>query len=111
MGFLGAAIPEDHGGLGLGALDLGVIMEALGGANAAVPFMSSIILGAEAIRLAGSEAQKAAWLPKLASGDAIATFAYAEGPGRTGERRVWKEWVRTCRTRRSRVHLKKKTKH
>src|SRR3546814_1309976 len=43
--------------------------------------MSSIILGAEAIRLAGSEAQKAAWLPKLASGDAIATFAYAEGPG------------------------------
>src|SRR3546814_6416931 len=56
-------------------------MEALGGANAAVPFMSSIILGAEAIRLAGSEAQKAAWLPKLASGDAIATFAYAEGPG------------------------------
>jgi alkylation response protein AidB-like acyl-CoA dehydrogenase len=81
MGFLGAAIPEEHGGLGLGALDLGVIMEALGAANAAVPFMSSIILGAEAIRLAGSEAQKAAWLPKLASGDALATFAYAEGPG------------------------------
>src|SRR5690606_10263898 len=81
MGFLGAAIPEEHGGLGLGALDLGVIMEALGGANAAVPFMSSIILGAEAIRLAGSDAQKAAWLPKLASGEAVATFAYAEGPG------------------------------
>ena len=79
MGFLGAAIPEEHGGLGLGALDLGVIMEALGGANAAVPFMSSIILGAEAIRLAGSEVQKAAWLPKLASGEAA--FAYAEGPG------------------------------
>lgn len=81
MGFLGAAIPEEHGGLGLGALDLGVIMEALGAANAAVPFMSSIVLGAEAIRLAGSDAQKAAWLPRLASGDAIATFAYAEGPG------------------------------
>lgn len=81
MGFLGAAIPDEHGGLGLGALDLGVIMEALGAANAAVPFMSSIILGAEAIWLAGSEAQKAAWLPKLASGEAVATFAYAEGPG------------------------------
>lgn len=81
MGFLGAAIPEEYGGLGLGALDLGVIMEALGGANAAVPFMSSIVLGAEAIRLAGSEAQKAEWLPKLASGEKVATFACAEGPG------------------------------
>lgn len=81
MGFLGVTISEEHGGLGLGALDLGVIMEALGGANTAVPFMSSIVLAAEAIHLAGSKAQQAKWLPKLASGEAIATFAYAEGPG------------------------------
>ena len=81
MGFLGVTISEEHGGLGLGALDLGVIMEALGGANAAVPFMSSIVLAAEAIHLAGSKAQQAKWLPKLASGEAIATFAHAEGPG------------------------------
>lgn len=81
MGLLGAAIAEEYGGLGLGALDLGVIMDALGSANAAVPFMSSIILAADAIALAGSEAQKSLWLPKLASGEAVATFAYAEGPG------------------------------
>ncbi len=80
LGFLGAAIPEAHGGLGLAALDLGVISEALGSANAALPFFSSIVLAAEAIRLGGSEEQHARWLPRLASGDVIATFAYAEGP-------------------------------
>jgi len=81
MGFLGAAIPEEFGGLGMGALDLAVISQEFGRANAAIPFFSSIVLCADAIRMAGSEAQKAAWLPKLASGEAVGTFAYAEGPG------------------------------
>src|SRR3546814_6172065 len=76
MGFLGAAIPEEHGGLGLGALDLGVIMEALGAATAAVPFLSSIILGSESIRLEGSDAQKAAWRPRVALGAGVASFAF-----------------------------------
>ena len=81
MGFLGAAIPEEYGGLGMAALDQGVISQEFGRANAAVPFFSSIILCADAIRLAGSAAQKALWLPKLASGEVVGTFAYAEGPG------------------------------
>jgi acyl-CoA dehydrogenase len=81
MGFLGAAIPEAHGGLGMSALDQGVIAQELGRANATIPFFSSIILCADAIRLAGSDAQKAEWLPKLASGDVVGTFAYAEGSG------------------------------
>lgn len=81
MGFLGAAISEDHGGLGLSEIDLGVISEEMGRANVALPFFSSIVLAADAIQLAGTEAQKAAWLPKLASGEAIGTFAYAEGAG------------------------------
>lgn len=81
MGFLGVAIPEQHGGLGMAALDQGVIAQELGRCNAAVPFFSSIVLCADAILLAGSEAQKAQWLPKLASGDVVGTFAYAEGPG------------------------------
>lgn len=79
MGFLGAAIPEEFGGLGLTELDLGVISEEMGRANVALPFFSSIVLAADAIRLGGSEAQKLMWLPKLASGEAIGTFAYAEG--------------------------------
>lgn len=81
MGFLGASIPEAYGGLGLGELDLGVISQELGRANAAVPFFSSIVLAADAIRLAGSQAQKAEWLPRLASGEVVACFASAEGPG------------------------------
>jgi acyl-CoA dehydrogenase len=80
MGFLGAAIPESYGGLGLGPIDLGVISESLGRANAAVPFFSSIVLSANALLLAGSEAQKASWLPRLASGETVATLAYGE-PG------------------------------
>lgn len=81
MGFLGANIPEVHGGLGMTELDLGVIAQELGRANAAVPFFSSIVLAADAIRLAGSPAQQAEWLPKLASGEVVACFASAEGPG------------------------------
>lgn len=81
MGFLGASISEEHGGLGMTELDLGVINEEMGRANVALPFFSSIVLAADAIQLAGSEVQKAAWLPKLASGAVIATFAYAEGSG------------------------------
>lgn len=81
MGFLGAALPTAYGGLGMTALDQGVILQELGRANAAVPVFSSIILCADAIRLAGSEAQKALWLPRLATGEVVGTFAYAEGPG------------------------------
>lgn len=81
MGFLGANIPEAHGGLGMSELDLAVISEELGRANAAVPWFSSIVLAADAIRLAGSEAQKQEWLPGLASGEVVGCMAYAEGPG------------------------------
>ena len=81
MGFLGVVIPEAHGGLGLGYLELCVIAEELGRAIAPVPFSSSVFLATEFVLLAGSEAQKAAWLPKLATGKAIGTLAHAERAG------------------------------
>ena len=88
MGFLGAAIPEEYGGVGLGHLELCVIAEELGRALAPVPTVSSIYLAAEFLMLAGAEAQKQAWLPKLASGAAIGTFAFGEGTGRVTERSI-----------------------
>ena len=88
LGFLGAAIPEEYGGVGLGHLELCVIAEELGRANAPVPMASSLYLAAEALMLAGTKAQKAAWLPKLASGAAIGTLALVEGVGRTVERSI-----------------------
>ncbi|CAE7836080.1 acdA [Symbiodinium microadriaticum] len=79
MGFLGAAIPEEFGGLGLGHLELCVIAEELGRSLAPVPVASSIYLCAEGLLIAGSDEQKSSWLPKLASGEAIGTMAVSEG--------------------------------
>jgi alkylation response protein AidB-like acyl-CoA dehydrogenase len=81
MGFLGVAIPEEFGGTGAGHLELCVIAEEMGRALAPVPFSSTVYLAAEALMLAGSDAQKQKWLPKIASGEAIGTLALFEGPG------------------------------
>ena len=79
MGWLGTAIPEEYGGLGLGHLELCVVAEELGRVLAPVPFSSSVYLATEAILLAGNDAQKKKYLPKLASGEWIGTLALAEG--------------------------------
>src|ERR1700694_2908745 len=81
MGFLGVAIPEEFGGAGAGHLELCVISEEMGRALAPVPFSSTVYLAAEAILLAGSDAQKQKWLPLIAAGDAIGTLALFEGKG------------------------------
>ena len=81
MGFLGVAIPESYGGTGAGHLELCVIAEEMGRALAPVPFSSTVYLAAEMLLLAGSEAQKQKWLPAIAKGEAIGTFALFEGKG------------------------------
>jgi alkylation response protein AidB-like acyl-CoA dehydrogenase len=81
MGFLGVAIPEEFGGAGAGHLELCVLAEEMGRALAPVPFSSTVYLAAEALMIAGSDAQKRKWLPKIASGEAIGTLALFEGPG------------------------------
>ena len=88
MGFLGVAIPEEFGGAGAGHLELCVIAEEMGRALAPVPFSSTIYLAAEAIMLAGSAEQKAKWLPKIASGEAIGTLALFEGVGNPSHKAI-----------------------
>src|SRR6188474_3787569 len=80
LGVPGVGIPEAYGGLGLSPLELCVVAEEIGRAAAPVPFDTSVVLATEAIKLAGSEAQKKKWLSELAAGKAIGTLAIAEGP-------------------------------
>jgi alkylation response protein AidB-like acyl-CoA dehydrogenase len=83
QGWMGAAIPEQYGGLGLGHLELCVIAEELGRAVAPIPFASTVYFVAEAVMLVGDEAQKAGLLPKVAAGEIIGCLATSEGPGAT----------------------------
>jgi alkylation response protein AidB-like acyl-CoA dehydrogenase len=88
MGWTGAAIPEEYGGVGLGHLAVCVLAEEIGYAIAPLPFASSVYLASEAILRFGTEAQKQAYLPKLATGETIGAFAHAERPGIVDPRRL-----------------------
>ena len=81
MGWQGAVIPEEYGGAGFGHLELAMIAEEVGRALAPIPFGPSVYFATEAILKAGSDAQKKKYLPALASGEAIGTFALTEKPG------------------------------
>jgi alkylation response protein AidB-like acyl-CoA dehydrogenase len=80
MGWAGVVIPEAYGGSEFGYLSLGLVLEEMGKTLAASPLLASALASASAIVLAGTEAQKQAWLPKIASGELIATLAVDEGP-------------------------------
>ena len=80
MGLAGLHLPEEHGGAGLEILDLAIVSEVLGRMAAPGPFIGHALAGV-AIAAGGSDAQKKAWLPRLATGDAIGSVALAEGSG------------------------------
>jgi len=79
LGFAGVAVPEAHGGTGLGAVEVGVLMDQIGHHLSALPFLSSGVVAARLLQLAGSPEQQAGWLPRIARGEAIATLAVDEG--------------------------------
>lgn len=70
-------IPEQYGGLGLGFVELSILLEQMGRRLLCSPFFSTACLATPALLLAGSEEQKAHWLPQLADGSLTATLAYA----------------------------------
>ena len=75
---LGVAIPEEHGGSGLGLLALGLLLQEIGRAVAKVPAYPALALGALPLARFGSDAQKQALLPGIARGERIVTAALAE---------------------------------
>lgn len=80
MGWAGIVIPEAFGGVEMGHLTFGVVLEELGRQLTASPLLASGLVGATALVVGGTDAQKRTWLPKLADGTAIATLAVDEGP-------------------------------
>jgi alkylation response protein AidB-like acyl-CoA dehydrogenase len=79
MGWAGILIPEEFGGSGLGYLTLGLVLEETGRTLTASPLVSTALTATTALLLGGSDAQKKAWLPKIAEGKAIAALAVDEG--------------------------------
>jgi pimeloyl-CoA dehydrogenase small subunit len=84
LGALAIALPEDHGGFGGNAFDTLLVMESLGRAMVVEPYIATVVIGAGVIADAGTEAQKAALLPAIASGEQLLAFAHGEPRRRYG---------------------------
>jgi alkylation response protein AidB-like acyl-CoA dehydrogenase len=78
LGFAGILVPEAYGGAGMGHVSLGLVLEQLGRNLVATP-LAATAAATSAILLGGSEEQKAAWLPRIASGEVVGALAVNEG--------------------------------
>src|SRR5262245_15807842 len=82
LGWLGLAVPEAHGGAGLGFIDLVVLLEEMGRVVLPGPFFSTAVVAAPTLAEAASPALQAEWLPGLATGRARGTLALLEHSAR-----------------------------
>jgi len=82
MGWQAMAIPEAYGGAGYSSFELGIILEEMGRMLTPAPFLSSVVLAANTILLAGSESQKEELLPGIATGERRGAVAIVEASGR-----------------------------
>jgi alkylation response protein AidB-like acyl-CoA dehydrogenase len=88
QGWLGLIYPEGYGGVGLGFVDLTVLMEEMGRVVMPGPYFSAVLLGGLSILEAGSESQKKEWLPRIAGGEARVTLAWTEPSARWDARGI-----------------------
>ena len=79
IGFTGLLVPESFGGSGLGCVEAGVVMEEIGRTLMPSPFLATAVLAVSALTRGGSDAQKAAYLPKISDGSLLAALAIDEG--------------------------------
>ena len=82
LGWLGLAMPEDHGGLGATLTETAVLMEALGRGLVVEPYLSTVLLGGGLLRHGGSAGQQAALIPPLIEGGLLLAFALTERQSR-----------------------------
>jgi acyl-CoA dehydrogenase len=75
---LGIAVPEEHGGSGLGVVEACLVLEQQGRVAAPVPYWATVLCGALPIAAHGTASQRARWLPDVVRGDTVLTAALAE---------------------------------
>ena len=77
MGFTGIMVPEANGGLGLGHVEAGIVLEEIGRNLTPSPFLTTAVAAVEALKASGRLSEE--WLPKIASGAAFVALAIDEG--------------------------------
>jgi alkylation response protein AidB-like acyl-CoA dehydrogenase len=82
LGWLALPIGEDFGGLGGGAIEIGILMEAFGRGLVSEPYLSTVVIGSALVAECGSDAQKQVILPKVADGSLILALAHSERAAR-----------------------------
>ena len=81
LGWMGLLVPEEYDGIGWSFVEQAVLLEEMGYALCPAPFISTTILGAQTLLMAGNEEQKRGILPNIVSGDLILTMALTESDG------------------------------
>lgn len=89
MGFTGIMVPEAQGGLGLGNMEAGIVLEEIGRNLTPSPFLTTSVAAAASLGAAGGT-QAEIWLPRIAAGDAVIALAIDEGLKHRPERTALK---------------------